>query len=54
MLEPDYYYDGRARYIHCDIGANDDCGYSNDPELWLKEAFDIYYEVVGIYKEWVI
>ena len=52
MLEPDYYFDGKACYLSCDVGSNDDCGYNNDKEHWDDEPYSIYDEVVGVYNMW--
>lgn len=52
MLEPDYYFDGLACYLSCDVGSSDDCGYRNDDGHKRDEPFDIYNEIVGIYTEW--
>lgn len=50
MLEPDYYFDGRACYLSCDVGSADDCGYTwqNPNEI----PFDIYADICGVYKGW--
>lgn len=53
MLEPDYYFDGLACYLSCDVGSNDDCGYRNDDGHKRDEPFDIYAEINGLYNvEW--
>lgn len=52
MLEPDYYFQGLACYLACDVGSNDDCGYRDDEGHTLDEPFDIYNEMVGVYTKW--
>ena len=54
MLEPDYYFDGQACYLSCDVGSNDDCGYRDDDGHKRDEPYNIYSEIVGIYEDWKV
>jgi len=54
MLEPDYYFDGRACYLSCDVGSGDDCGYRDDDGHKRDEPYNIYSEIVGIYEDWKV
>lgn len=53
MLEPDYYFQGRACYLSGDVGNADDCGY-----VWDNvnaAPYDIWDEVCGVFgKVWSV